>query len=670
MAQSRFVNISSYCVVEYQAEDLGSSNYYNDTFILVENPETNTHQIFNDDSSLHTTKNIQDLSVLSIGNNTFAYLDSEKVPNYLDYNTALTVTTLPSTYNVVMDKVRFHFVSGFDFDDFRALVLTISNTENDGKNNIFANILLSPETASSLIIFNPKPLFLSNALYDRYIDILVPSIKNINEDYENASVQSNTFVAAITPNTIGSTGFIYNNPINITISECTKKKTINTNSLTNYDSYEADEAFTASISQSNEFDSVGAYINEADDADFLEFYLTFNSGFPEELISILNRRNPSDDWIIIHQLSIFEQVGSSFINTSRLVFFQEDKFDEPNVFRPVLKNAGEAVSMSVDYLVRLTNRLNGDQIIREASFNLISPKKYGKKLLNIQLVDKPQSQKVYNKIIKKSFEATQLFIEPEAASRLSNPTVTPTITEVIRTEYIPIFFNNNNISISNASSLSTTSDAMSEVIFGPGALRFILSPFDNILRLKVYTTTTSTTSNALVPLDLNTTAPSYKLSFETNTGKVEVLNSNDANQENLSTGLISFTVSKQNSESILKSTNKVVYLVSVSQDGTETLIYSGEWRKTTEQADVDAAIELAKNKSQTNTEIQTALTNIETLMASGQSKTSVLMAAQSSQIKNTAVASTVNRFGIANAKSIQPTISSVGTSGTSGSSNI
>jgi hypothetical protein len=563
-----------------------------------------------------------------------------------------------------MDKVRFHFVAGFDFDNFKALILSISNPENDGTNNIFANILLAPETIASLISFNVKPLFLSNALYDRYIDIMVPSIKNINEDYETAVIPANTFVAAITPNEQSSTGFVYNNPITITLSECLVKKTIDTGSLITYDAYESSESFTATISQSNEFDGVGAYVGEASDSDFLEFYLTFNSGFPEELISILNRRSPSNDWIIIHQLSIFEQVGSAFINTSRIVFFQEDKFDEPNVFRPVLKNAGEAVSMSVDYLVRLTNRLNGDQVIREASFNLISPKKYGKKLLNLQLSDKPQSQKVYNKLVRNNFDATQLFIEPEAASRLSTPTITPTITEVVRTEYIPIFFNNNNISISNSSSLAATTDTNSEVIFGPGALRFILSPFDNVLRLKVYTTTNSTASTSLVPLDLNTTAPSYKLSFETSTGKVEVLNSNDSNQENLSTGLISFTISKKDSEAITKSTNRVVYLVSVAQDGTETLIYSGEWRKTTEQADVDAAIELARSKSKSD--IQTSLDTITNLMKSGASKVALTAAAEFSQIKKKAVVSTVNRFGVPNAKSIQTTTASVGTSGTSG----
>lgn len=669
MAQSRFVSLSSYCIVEYQAEALGSSAYYNDEFILVENQTTGTHQIFNSDASLHTTKNIQDLTVVSAGNNTFAYLDSEKVPNYLDYNSDLTVTTLPTTYNVVMDKVRFHFVAGFDFTDFKALVLSVTNAENDGKQAIFANILVAPETAASLISYNPKPLFLSNALYDRYIDILVPSIKNINEDWETALVPANTFVAAITPNAIGSTGFVYNNPITVTLSECTKKKTINTNTSTDYDAYEVNDSVTATISQSNEFDTVGAYIDEAADGDFLEFYLTFNSGFPEELISILNRRNPTDDWTIIHQLSVFEQVGSAFINTSRLVFFQEDKFDEPNIFRPVLKNAGEAISMSVDYLVRLTNRTNGDQIIREASFNLISPKKYGKKLLNIQLSDKPQSQKVYNKLVKKNFDATQLFIGSEPVVRPpGEPTAPPYVSNTVQVEYIPIFFNNNNISISNESSFVKTSDATEEVIFGPGALRFIMSPFDNIIKLKVFTTTNTTNSNSLVPLDLNTTAPKYKLSFETSIGKVETLNSNDPNQENLSTGQLSFNVSKQDSETILKSKNRTVYLVSVAQDGTETLIYSGEWRKTSEQKDVDDAIALAKSKVNSNKAKEDLLSGISMSIMSGLSKQSINSASGLSQVSALGVAPIVNKFGLSKPSAIQPNSQNINSSGISGQS--
>ena len=658
MRTSRFINLSSYCVVEYMFEALNSPNVYSENFILFKNSYLDIHQIVNDDSSYNVTHNIKDLTAVPINDNTYVYLDSEKIPDYLAYDTKITQTSLTG-YAVQMDKVRFHFVAGFDFNDFKALILSIKHTENDGKNNLFANILLAPETSDKLIIFNPKPLFLSNAIYDRYVDILVPSIKNINEEYKTAPVQSSTFVAAITPNDSASTGFIYNNQIAIGLAECGKRKSLYTTVGQTYDSFEVTNYVEASVSQSNEFDSVGAYINESTAGDFIEFYLTYDSGFPEDMIAILNRRNPADDWIIIHQISVFEQIGSAFINTARFVFFQEDNYDEPNIYRPVLKNANEAVSMSIDYLVRLTNRRNGEQIIREASFSLISPKKYGKQLLNIPLLDKPQSQKIYNKIIKKNFDTTKLFIEPELNAVPSDSS--STVTTVTRTEYVPIFFNNNNISVSNSSSLIKTKDSSEEVVFGPGKLRFVLSPFDNIIKLNVYTSSTSSNSVTLIPLDLNINSAKYRLVFETNSGNVSIDHANDANLENLSTGTISFTVSKQQSSSILKSTIKTVHLVSVSQNGNETLMYSGEWRNSTAQSDVDSAILDAKSASSASASIQSTLDQINSNIAATDIKQTTESIKSTRSVKSVAVSPVVNKFGIATPSTISPNSNNAGT---------
>jgi len=655
MAQNRFINLSSYCIVEYQFEQIGSLNFYNEDFVFVENAITGAHQIFNTDSSYNTLKNIQDLTVVPIENNTYVHLDSEKIPNYLNYNTQLTSTTL-SGYNVVMDRLRFHFVSGFDFDNFKALILSVNNPENNGTVNIFANVLVSPETISQLIIFNPKPLFLSNAIYDRYIDIYIPSIKNINEDFVTAPVPALTFAAAITPSPTGPSGLVYNNPITLSLLECGTKKQILTNTSMTYDSYEVSEAYTATVSQTNEFNNVGAYVNEAAVGDYLEFYLTFNSFFPGELIAILNNRNPADDWIIVHQLSVFEQVGTAFINTARLVFFQEDSYDEPNVFRPVLKYAHEAISMSVDYLARLTNRRNGEQIIREASFSLISPKKYGKSLINLPLLNKPQSQRVYNKIVKNNFEATSLFIEPTPLNQQAviTPMMPSQVTEVVRTEYVPIFFNNNNISISNVNSMIKSTDSSEEVVFSPGKLRFVLSPFDNVLKLKVFTEATlANAENPLVPLDLNVNAAKYRLVFETSSGKVAIDNVNDSSQENLSTGQITFNVAKKDSESISNSKNKTVYLVSVSQDGRETLMYTGEWRKPSEQADVDAAITQAKKDAAAKKDLNKILTGIKDRLSTITKFDLANKVEATSTIKSKGEAPIVNRFGVAKSKSIQ-----------------
>lgn len=591
MTQSRFVKLSSYCIAEYMSEPLGSTNFLSEDFILLENSTSDLNQILNTDASYSSTKNIQDLTVVPIGTNKFAYADSEKTPNYLDYDDNITQTSITG-YNVIYDRVRFHFIAGFTLGGLEALILSVRNLQNNGKSNLFSNILVAPETISELVTFNSKPLFISSSTYDRYIDILVPSIKNINEDYKTALSQSTTFAANITPTEDGYSGFIYNNQIYINLSECNKRDKLNSESGVKYDIFEVSENYESPVSQTNEFDDVGTYVGESSSGDFIEYYLTFNSGFPEELISILNRRNPSNDWIIIHQISVFEQIGSSFVNTSRFVNFQEDNFDEPLLYRPILKNAGQAVSMSIDIISRLTNRLNGEQIIREASFTSLSPKKYGKKLNVIPLSDEPQSQKVYNKIVKKNFEATNLFIEPTFAPGFDNSDdANGTLSRSI--EYVPIFFSNNNISISNISGRVTKSDDSEEVIFKPGQMRFVITPFDNSIKIKIY----NVIKDKAVPLDLNINGSNFQMVFNLDTGKLPIRNKNSDTEENLSTGELMFNISKENSEKILASNDRTFYITSISQDGSESLLYSGEWRKSSEQSDVDSAVGEAKEEA-------------------------------------------------------------------------
>jgi len=604
MRESRFVNLTNYCIVEYMLEDLGSLDFVNDDFILLQNDHVDAHQIFNPDGSFTSTRNIQDVTAVPIDGGRYVYLDSEKSPNYIDYDDKLTESTI-SGFNVTLDKVRFHFVAGFDFSDFRALVLSVRNTENDSKANIFANILFNQDTQSTLLTFNPKPLYIANSMYDRYVDVYIPSIKNINEEFNTSPTPGSTFSAAITPKDGSYSGFITNKPIVVSLDECETEETVDTDIGVTYQAFKISERYESVVSQSNEFDSVGAYIQESSEGDFIEFFMTFNGGFPEELISILNRRNPLNDYIIAHELTIFEQIGSSFVKSSRLAFFQEENFDEANLFRPVLKNANTAITMSIDYIVRLVNRLNGDQVIREGSLIIESPKKYGKKLLKLELRDKPQSQKIVNKIFKKNFEATELFIDP--AQNVTSTIGNPNASVVNSVQYVPIFFTKSNISVSTNSYLVTENDNQEEVVFENGKLRFIISPFDNYLKFKFYTSVNS----KVVALDLNNTSTIYRAVFETANGKIKIDNLNDQSKENPSAGEIVFNVSSENSEQILQSNDRNFYITAVAEDGTETLMYNGEWRKPSEQDDVEDAIAEAREAAEARNQTQSKIRVIE-----------------------------------------------------------
>ena len=240
------------------------------------------------------------------------------------------------------------------------------------------------------------------------------------------------------------------------------------------------------------------------------------------------------------------------------------------------------------------------------------------------------------------------------------PTTTPG-TMLTYTEYVPVFFNNNNISIASTNSVVKTSDKSEEIVFGPGKLRFILSPFDNLLKFKVYTNSASSTTNSPIELDLNTTAPTYKIVFETNSGKLSIKNASDAQLENLSTGVIAFTISRADSEIIFASKNRTIYITSVSQDGRETFMYSGEWRKPSEQEEVDLAVSTALANSTKQQNLQAILDKISSLNINTKSQLERLLANRSSSIKFTASPSIVNKFGIKDSNSLQTTTATVGT---------
>jgi hypothetical protein len=204
------------------------------------------------------------------------------------------------------------------------------------------------------------------------------------------------------------------------------------------------------------------------------------------------------------------------------------------------------------------------------------------------------------------------------------------------------------------SAIAKMEDSLDEVIFGAGRLRFIMSPFDNILKFKVYTNSSSTASTSQIPLDLNITSAKYRVIFEADQGKIAIDNSGDPKLENLSTGVIVFKVSKNDSTKILESSkSKVMYLVSVAQDGTETLIYSGEWRRTSEQRDVDTAIATAREESKNMSQIQSSLNEISQKLDTNELTDDTVKLKDLGQTKSVGLSPVVNKFGIKDSRSIK-----------------
>jgi len=599
--QSRFIKLTEYCLLEYQYESLSPSSP-----ILITSPfyklKTGENEIFlyNPDSALYETGNTKDLTVIPTSTNggRFVYLDSENSPNYTEYETTLNETVVPGG-SIIADRARFYIASGFQFTEFTNMVLSVRQDMNDGNALILANILLNATTIGNILLYTTRPFIIGNTLYDRYIDIIIPSIKNIDEEFYTSPNQANTFEYQIT----NGVGLVKNNPITINLFECAFGPDLRTADEI-YTTVDITRSYNAQISQANDFDLVGAKIREASDGDYLEFFATWNQGFPEEFIGILEKRS-GQSWIIFHQLTIFEQIGSSFVQSGEATFFQETNFDEPLIYRPILKNANEAVTMAVDYSVRLVNRVTNEQIIRTASLTVVNPNKYGKSLLKLDLADKPNSYKISNIVVKKLTDGFQVYNDPAMVKAAAAPApattaaVEPTVITNTVTQYVPVFYQQNTVAVSQISHLVRTGKK-TDLAFGQGKLSIAVTPFDNTFKFQVKTESTSDQGTAkLNNMDL-TQFSGFELVFGSASSKISIANVTDQAQVNSDLGEILFKVDATTTSKIQNLDDPKFYIVTVGKDGSRSALYTGKWYKSDDVAKAadDNSAELAVAKKQ------------------------------------------------------------------------
>jgi hypothetical protein len=213
----------------------------------------------------------------------------------------------------------------------------------------------------------------------------------------------------------------------------------------------------------------------------------------------------------------------------------------------------------------------------------------------------------------------------------------------------------------------TSANGLQEIVFGPNALKFILSPFDNFLKFKFYTEHNSTTNTrnttSIIPLDLNITNTKFRIIFETDAGKTSVDNMNSAQFENPASGELAFKVAKKDSETIINSSNRTLYFVTVAQDGTETLLYTGQWRKPSEQSDVDAAVAAAKAEADERNQIEAKLNEIDKKLASlaaKYDKNKAVATDSISNVKEVGSVPVVNKFGVKKASKIKTNTNNAG----------
>jgi hypothetical protein len=188
--------------------------------------------------------------------------------------------------------------------------------------------------------------------------------------------------------------------------------------------------------------------------------------------------------------------------------------------------------------------------------------------------------KVYNKIVQKNFEMTNLFTPKSTQVRISpapplkDVTIveTPVESRVIQ-EYVPI--KQMDIMLSQKNALNTVGNETDQVIYGQGQLVLPLDPVDNYIKFTVYQANpVKQTSQTRVDLNNNS---NFKLNFG-KTAQFSFSALTDITLTSPSKGEVSFRIPKEQALLILATSDTQFFLTLVSKiDGTETLFYTGTW---------------------------------------------------------------------------------------------
>lgn len=592
---TNFINLSDYCVLEYRLTpvDDPESELLTSDFYVVTNAHTESRQIYNTDGYRSVTHNSRDLSVVSVGGSKVVYIDPTLSPIYTEYDSLIsqTAVTHAASTNLVMDTVRVHFASGFNFTEVENVIFGVKQTLNDLSQLQLASILLDSATAQEIFTYSTQPLFLANTIYDKYVELKVPSIPKLDADFTQFGAAS--FEHKIT----GGIGFIKGAPITVFFAEAVYEEYNAPNNIT-YDRYQINNYKEGSISQSNKFNGLGCHIIEATDGDYIEFFATWNQAFPDSLIASLNESGSDQDWILSHQLQVYEQIGSNFIQSGNLIVYQEDNFDLPLSYRPILRDAGFAISMSIDYTLRLLNRKTGEQVIRTGALSVVNPNKYGRSLAKLTLLDNPQSMKVYNKIVQKNYETGSIFSPKSAHVNVQTPSLglpaggsgLPRIVERKIPEYVPL--KQANIRVSQKNALHKVGNESDQVVYGQGRLTVPVDPTDNLIKFTVYQADplNSTRQNRV---NLNNNSE-FKLVFGSTTDFV-FATVTDATLTSPSRGELCFRIPKEKAKSLLETMDEQFHISIVSKtDGTETMLYTGKWTSSANYSSVISAAEDAE----------------------------------------------------------------------------
>ena len=478
----------------------------------------------------------------------YALLDSTN--NFIDNNTNWTgstsatidqadATDIPAN-TITYDTVRLHLRAGYSFAarNYEGFLFQIGARRQSGVKNFFTSIAYL--NSSSFEIQNPKPFILGETMYSKFIEIKVPSLANMNQDFIDWFFGTGADSLDPTSN-----------------YEITFKLIDSVDSSTGFDYINTGEEVEFTLSTQDEYMDIAAVIEEAEDGDYFNIYGTKDgsiAGFDTYIQGLQSTSN--SDITVFHDIAIYEQITTYFDKTYQFSISQVENFDEPLPFRPVITNSSSATAYNIDYTLRIYDETNNSQIVKKASYTSYDVGKYGRKLKAVNLPHSNSVMKVYN-TLPNVLENRQI-IENLATLPENQVRFVPTFIERMN-----IVTGSSNVTIVNNEVVDNTAIKF----FADGESKLTLSPFDNYVKFKI----AKLDGNDMIAIGLESVDK-----VVLNLGDIAIDNTLNYADVELAEGEVMFKIDEKNVQAAAKNSGKD-YMLSIVNGSDKTLIHYGKY---------------------------------------------------------------------------------------------
>ena len=549
---SKFVQLTPYLLMEYMYADQPQPEDYfvnsGPTTVgydkLINGYQDDAVQIFNPNNDYDLTHNTASNSVVQISTNSFVTLDSNLIIPFNDYSDKLTNTTdlpivFPSNLLVVYDSIKYHIRAGYNLSNVDGIIIKIEFQDQNLNYVTVSQILLKKGTEQDYEL-NPNPVVIGSNIYDKYFEIKVPNIKDMNYKYLSASDYFRTQTLASLISQSGD-GFVSDAPIRISVWQV--QSTVD---FEGYPRYDSARIALLSLEQEDPFSNIGATIKESNSGEFFEYYATDNEGFVEDFILFQN--SIGNSYYISHQIEVLEQIGAAIIETSRFESVQTTAYDSPNYYRPIVRNAAYSSSFFLRYTMSLVNSVDQSRVIRTSTYASNNPAQWGTTITPIKLQNLPQVQKIYNRV----YSASTINVGSD---------ITAAPREIIK--YTNVFIQQNYVT-ATAANLTFTNGNLTQnngtsniTALGVGKLTVSVSPFDNYYKFKFVK---EGPNGIPVEIDLSNSGL-YKIVFLDNSGNKNYVPSLlDNNIAKPALGELAFKIDETQSTKILNFTDRRFFI--------------------------------------------------------------------------------------------------------------